>query len=313
MLKRMPRAMQWALFPLIAVVVLSGCRDKARVCERLRTVAGMEPDAVRKCLTDLQDTVRHRDAERFARYVDLPQTVLIQGQRTIVETEEQFAQNFAEIINERVRRVVMAQRFDDLFVNWRGCMLGSGEIWLGQGGRIQRINNAPENVRWAELPLRYLEPCGREIIAPLCHRDAQKAVAQIRLVVAEAEVQLLPDAATGGGVVVYKADVNNDGLPEVVVTAHGQGSGGYSSVEGVFQLAPQGVTRLPFNDIVVRALFPRKDMSRFHMSLAEPFLIRKDDTVYMGFADGVKPTYYRWKPGGRFQPLKAGELRLEGR
>jgi hypothetical protein len=305
------RATIWSFLSVLLMVAMNGCEEEAPVPERLRSVAGMAHHTVRETLSALQSAVRRGDAQDFAVHVDLPQTVLIDGDRTIVETPEGFRRHYREIVNERVRRAVMEQSFDELFVNWRGSMLGHGEIWFGRDGRVRCINNAPTDVRWHELPLRYLEPNGREIIAPLPVREQTKILQKIRSATARTDADPLPEVGGGMSLTVYEADVNNDGLKEYVIAMGGMGSGGYSSVEGVFQLARTGLVRLPFDEVVVQSLFPGEDMSRFHLSLSEPFLIRRDGTVYMGFGHGIDRTYYRWDRTNRFRPLRSSELRVE--
>jgi hypothetical protein len=266
---------------------------------RLRTVAGLDPEVVRQTLTELQAAVRSRDAASFAGHVVFPQVVLLDGQRTIVETAEEFSHNFGEIVNTPLRRVILRQRFADLFVNWRGCMFGSGEIWLGSHAKIIAIHNSPGDVLLGDLPLRFLEPKGREIIPPLDPAGTEEVLDQIRTFAADAHDSTCY-YINRYLCRIYKADVNNDGHVELVLTLHGQGSGRYSSVEAVFQPTPDGLVELSFERVVIQSLFPDDDMSKFHLSLAVPFLVRMNNTVYMGFDDNVRPIYYCWDRDDRF-------------
>lgn len=50
--------------------------------------------------------------------------------RTTIRTPAEFKRAYPTIFNSKVKRAIEAQRFEDLFVSYRGLMVGSGEVWI---------------------------------------------------------------------------------------------------------------------------------------------------------------------------------------
>jgi hypothetical protein len=51
-------------------------------------------------------------------------------------------------MNRRVSDAVLAQRFESLFINWQGTMIGDGEVWFYhrlKGSYLCREVRPPEN------------------------------------------------------------------------------------------------------------------------------------------------------------------------
>lgn len=94
---------------------------------------------------------------------------------------------------------------------------------------------------------------------------------------------------------VYKADINNDGIIEFVLTWQTEGSGAFTQPEGVWQDVGGKLIRLPFEKAVAKSLDngnPDFEWCHVQIYLACPFLMVKDGTVYFGFDDFE---YYVWK------------------
>ena len=285
---------------LLASGLLWAADRRSEVERRLENVAGMEPASTGQFLADLQAAVRSADAEAVAGMVHLPIVVCLDSQPTLVETEAQFCTRFLDIINERVRKAVAAQKFDDLFVRYNGCMIGSGEIWFN-GSDIVYIGSCAPTSPCCERRLKYLEPKGREIVEPADRAELWTFLKRSGLwkeARQHTEVFSLPDEESCQ---LYHADVNNDGTYEYVVAYVDRGSGNYSGVHAVYGEIDGRLAEISFDDIVVRNQCPGGDMSDFHMHLGQPFLIVKDGVTFMSFRDGNTPHFYKWTPDDQIQ------------
>ncbi|MDD4973768.1 MAG: hypothetical protein PHY93_05425 [Bacteriovorax sp.] len=84
---------------------------------------------------------------------------------------------------------------------------------------------------------------------------------------------------------LYLNELNNDGKKEYLLTYLHSGSGDYSGIKGAYTINSGKVTSLNFDKIIVKNLFPNGDMSRFHLYLANPFVVRVDGKIYLRFQD----------------------------
>jgi hypothetical protein len=50
--------------------------------------------------------------------------------RTVVKTKQQFINNYGNIITEKVKSAILNQDPNDVFQNYQGAMLGSGDVWM---------------------------------------------------------------------------------------------------------------------------------------------------------------------------------------
>jgi hypothetical protein len=67
-----------------------------------------------------------------------------------MDTREEFEAHYPEIVTDNVAKAVQNQFYEDLSVNYKGVMIGSGELWFsatkGPSGkfdqyRVIAINN----------------------------------------------------------------------------------------------------------------------------------------------------------------------------
>ncbi len=49
-----------------------------------------------------------------------------------IKNKKQFIAKYNQIMTEKVKKKLLAQKEDKLFVNYKGVMVGDGEIWIGQ-------------------------------------------------------------------------------------------------------------------------------------------------------------------------------------
>jgi hypothetical protein len=102
-----------------------GSPDVAARPERFR-IAGLEEHAVRDAFDAFQRAVRSEDREAIADLVALP--LRVGGRR--VRTRDELLREHGSIWTPAVQRIVLAQRFDELFVNAQGVMFGNGVVWM---------------------------------------------------------------------------------------------------------------------------------------------------------------------------------------
>lgn len=78
----------------------------------------------------IQTAVADYEAEAVARWVAYPFSASIDGETHAIAGAEDFVMHYDEIVTEEVRETVTNQRYEDLFVNAEGVMLGNGQMWL---------------------------------------------------------------------------------------------------------------------------------------------------------------------------------------
>lgn len=83
-------------------------------------------------LSELQRAVAAGERERVARMVLYPLRVRVNRRRVVLRNPRQFLARYDTLFNRRVREVLAAQKFEGIFRNWQGYMVGRGEIWFEQ-------------------------------------------------------------------------------------------------------------------------------------------------------------------------------------
>ena len=94
-------------------------------------VAGLNEAEVRSFFELLQDAVRAERNEQLADLFNYPFTVYASSGERVIRDRAQFLSDPAVVFNKRVREQILSQRFDDLFANWQGVMIGRGVLWFG--------------------------------------------------------------------------------------------------------------------------------------------------------------------------------------
>ena len=91
--------------------------------------AGLTEASARAFFDTLQVAVKANDSAKIADLIEYPLRVNGLGRPRSV-TREQFLAKPDAVLTDHIRRQVLAQRFDDLFVNAQGVMFGTGELWF---------------------------------------------------------------------------------------------------------------------------------------------------------------------------------------
>jgi hypothetical protein len=114
----------------LAVVMFQATVVTAADVEGRFAVAGLEESAVHAFLTELQAAVRAGNASKLADLVSYPLPVNTGGHADAIRTKAQFVKRYSDIIDSVTAKAILNQRFEDLFSNWQGVMIGSGNVWL---------------------------------------------------------------------------------------------------------------------------------------------------------------------------------------
>lgn len=79
---------------------------------------------------ELKDAVARDDRPAVAGLVNYPLSVFDGRRRTVVRSPAELLQRYPAVFNDNVVRAVKAQDAEGLFANWRGVMVGSGQVWF---------------------------------------------------------------------------------------------------------------------------------------------------------------------------------------
>jgi hypothetical protein len=82
-------------------------------------------------ITQAQEVVRSDNAELMAQIISLPLTMTApDGEVFTLEFPEEIPTIWNDLFNGKVKNALMNQKYEDLFVNSKGIMIGSGELWF---------------------------------------------------------------------------------------------------------------------------------------------------------------------------------------
>jgi len=97
--------------------------------KRLDTIFG-EHERYLAFFQQLKDSVVRDDRKAVAGLLNYPLDVFHGRRRTVVRSPVEFLKRYPEVFNENVIRAVKSQEANALFANWRGVMLGNGQVWF---------------------------------------------------------------------------------------------------------------------------------------------------------------------------------------
>lgn len=88
------------------------------------SVAGIDDiGACKNMFGKIQAMIEPEYKERFASMISYPIAA--------AKDKETFLANYDKIVTDKVRQAVKNQKFENIFVNAKGCMIGDGEVWFG--------------------------------------------------------------------------------------------------------------------------------------------------------------------------------------
>lgn len=100
----------------------------------------------RDAITGFQKAVKAHDAAAVAAMVNYPIKVRIVGSSRTIRTPQEFIVKYDSIITPAIAAAVQDQKWDDLFVNYQGVMLGRGEVWFNGTCRDKDCKVAPVRI-----------------------------------------------------------------------------------------------------------------------------------------------------------------------
>jgi hypothetical protein len=85
---------------------------------------------VRQLLTNLQQSVASHNAAGVAALVHYPIKVNPGKKPFTVKNEKAFIKDYDGIITHDIQDAILKQKYENLFVNSQGAMIGDGEVWI---------------------------------------------------------------------------------------------------------------------------------------------------------------------------------------
>jgi hypothetical protein len=85
---------------------------------------------VHQILTALQQAVAKHNAPAVAALVHYPIKVNPGNRPFVVKNEKAFINDYDRIITHDIQDAIFKQKYENLFVNSEGAMIGDGEVWI---------------------------------------------------------------------------------------------------------------------------------------------------------------------------------------
>lgn len=97
--------------------------------QRIERLLG-DADQYEKVFNDLQRGIAADDRAAVAALLRYPVRVSVDGKTVKLADAAAFQRDYAKIVTPALKALIAEQRFDTLFVNQQGVMLGQGEVWI---------------------------------------------------------------------------------------------------------------------------------------------------------------------------------------
>jgi len=97
--------------------------------DRINDLLG-NADKYESVFNDLQRGIAAGDRAAVAGLMRYPVRVSIAGKSQQVKDAASFQRDYDKIVTPSLTKLIGEQKFDELFVNWQGVMLGQGEVWI---------------------------------------------------------------------------------------------------------------------------------------------------------------------------------------
>jgi hypothetical protein len=79
---------------------------------------------------DIRAALEANDLDALGEHMIYGTPFLLNGQRVTLKDVDEFKARFGDFFNEKVKKVVLDQTYETLFVNADGVMFGVGQLWL---------------------------------------------------------------------------------------------------------------------------------------------------------------------------------------
>jgi hypothetical protein len=84
----------------------------------------------RAVIEGFQQAVAAHDADAAAELVDYPISVTIDGGDVTLDDANAFARRYDEFMTPAITTAITSQKYEELFVNYKGVMFGDGQVWV---------------------------------------------------------------------------------------------------------------------------------------------------------------------------------------
>ena len=102
----------------------------AYVDYRVKNFTGLDALEVRRFFELLKKASAKNDKKYLGNIVRYPITFYDHAKLKKITNHIDFEKKYSSIFNEKVRGAIAKQKYEDLFVNWQGIMVGNGEVWI---------------------------------------------------------------------------------------------------------------------------------------------------------------------------------------
>lgn len=118
-----------ALFPLTLHAAQATSTTPAALDKSIDLSVG-DHVKVHQILTQLQAAVAKHDAPAVATLIHYPIKVNPGKKPFTVKNEKAFIKDYDRIITHDIQDAIFKQKYETLFVNSQGAMIGDGEVWI---------------------------------------------------------------------------------------------------------------------------------------------------------------------------------------
>ena len=95
--------------------------------------------SVEQFLSDLQHSVAVDDRAHIVEMVQFPISIMVEGKPMALRNKNQLLKYYEIAFDAKVKGFIAKQRVSDLFCNWKGIMIGRGEIWINTAGKSSQL------------------------------------------------------------------------------------------------------------------------------------------------------------------------------
>lgn len=90
-----------------------------------------DPSVYHEAFDAIREAVANDDETGFAEWVSYPINVTtVAGKALTIDDADQFVTEYETIITGDIKAAILAQKWEELFVNAQGVMYGDGQVWL---------------------------------------------------------------------------------------------------------------------------------------------------------------------------------------
>jgi hypothetical protein len=105
-------------------------KEQNNIRDRLKE-AGLKEEDVKPFFAVIQKAVKQNDVTTLSKTIKYPIKLIDpKGNKIDVPGSKEFLANYPKFATPNWKNAVMRQKYEQLFANWQGVMIGRGEIWF---------------------------------------------------------------------------------------------------------------------------------------------------------------------------------------